>query len=190
MEEVLKQYRFLEGNPKIDMNDDAYYSSQDIKEIFIGWRRDGFIISFDKKDPNQLTILIDEPEVGIKNDFNLKPKCANINCYNYGVERHTTKTGKISSHSLCSSCLYYKNKPEDLFFKRGVIQIKKNFCENQDGRLGWTCSASILSLEQLALDHIDGNHFNNDPTNIQTICHNCHILKGAKCKDFIAGRYC
>ncbi len=30
---------------------------------------------------------------------------------------------------------------------------------------------------QLDVDHIDGNHQNNDPTNLQTLCANCHRLK-------------
>jgi hypothetical protein len=30
---------------------------------------------------------------------------------------------------------------------------------------------------QLDVDHIDGNHLNNDPSNLQTLCANCHRLK-------------
>src|SRR3546814_15667297 len=30
---------------------------------------------------------------------------------------------------------------------------------------------------QLDVDHIDGNHANNNPSNLQTICANCHRLK-------------
>lgn len=30
---------------------------------------------------------------------------------------------------------------------------------------------------QLDVDHIDGNHKNNDPSNLQTLCANCHRLK-------------
>ena len=30
---------------------------------------------------------------------------------------------------------------------------------------------------QLDLDHIDGNHSNDSPDNIQTLCANCHRLK-------------
>ena len=29
----------------------------------------------------------------------------------------------------------------------------------------------------LDVDHIDGNHQNNDPENLQTLCANCHRLK-------------
>ena len=30
---------------------------------------------------------------------------------------------------------------------------------------------------QLDVDHIDGNHTNNNPDNLQTLCANCHRLK-------------
>lgn len=33
---------------------------------------------------------------------------------------------------------------------------------------------------QLDVDHIDGNHHNNDPNNLQTLCANCHRLKTHK----------
>lgn len=35
---------------------------------------------------------------------------------------------------------------------------------------------------QLDVDHIDGNHHNNDPNNLQTLCANCHRLKTWKQK--------
>lgn len=33
---------------------------------------------------------------------------------------------------------------------------------------------------QLDVDHIDGDHYNNDPDNLQTLCANCHRLKTAE----------
>lgn len=35
-------------------------------------------------------------------------------------------------------------------------------------------------FSQLDVDHIDGNHNNHDPTNLQTLCSNCHRLKTYK----------
>ena len=32
-------------------------------------------------------------------------------------------------------------------------------------------------IQQLQLDHIDGNRANNHPSNYQTLCANCHALK-------------
>lgn len=38
---------------------------------------------------------------------------------------------------------------------------------------------------QLDVDHIDGNHQNHDPDNLQTLCANCHRLKTYLNKDGI-----
>jgi hypothetical protein len=36
---------------------------------------------------------------------------------------------------------------------------------------------------QMTVDHIDGNRYNNEMSNWQTLCHNCHILKTIQNKD-------
>jgi len=61
---------------------------------------------------------------------------------------------------------------------------RKDFCENTDGRLGYVCDATIHWEGQLEVDHIDGNHNNNDPNNLQTFCSNCHKYKTNRNKDF------
>ena len=38
---------------------------------------------------------------------------------------------------------------------------------------------------QLDVDHIDGNHDNNDESNLQTLCANCHRLKTFKNSDWL-----
>lgn len=37
---------------------------------------------------------------------------------------------------------------------------------------------------QLDVDHVDGNHSNNDPSNLQTLCANCHRLKTYENQDW------
>lgn len=39
------------------------------------------------------------------------------------------------------------------------------------------CGFVPENICQLTVDHIDSNHDNNDVTNLQTLCHNCHNLK-------------
>lgn len=39
------------------------------------------------------------------------------------------------------------------------------------------CGFVALHPSQYDVDHIDGNHANNDPSNLQTLCANCHRLK-------------
>ena len=68
-----------------------------------------------------------------------------------------------------------------------VIFIKKSYCENsREQILNFQCTGNYASEWipcQLDLDHIDGNHFNANPENIQTICKNCHIRKTIEEKD-------
>ena len=77
------------------------------------------------------------------------------------------------------------------------LKYRKNYCENQDGRLGFACTYSGPTAEQLVaaglddtfmgwlqVDHKDGNHLNNDEENLQTLCACCHTVK-----TFSAGDY-
>lgn len=38
---------------------------------------------------------------------------------------------------------------------------------------------------QLDIDHVDGDHTNNNPINLQTLCANCHRLKTFLNKDWV-----
>jgi len=46
------------------------------------------------------------------------------------------------------------------------------------------CSFVPVHPCQLDVDHIDGNHKNNAPENLQTLCANCHRLKTYQNKDW------
>jgi len=48
---------------------------------------------------------------------------------------------------------------------------KKDICN--------TCGFIPKHFSQLDVDHIDGNHLNNNIENLQTLCANCHRLKTA-----------
>ena len=51
----------------------------------------------------------------------------------------------------------------------GYRLFKKDYCE--------LCGFIPVNDVQLDVDHIDGNKQNDNPTNLQTLCANCHRLK-------------
>ena len=69
-------------------------------------------------------------------------------------------------------------------------QHRKTYCENTDGRLGFTCTSTIVDAEwQLDADHVNGNPSDNRPENIQTLCKCCHPIKTKLEGDYLtAGR--
>ena len=110
-----------------------------------------------------------------KNDPN-RPFCCNIGCY-----KPCQSSGKLTNRYIyrpyCSHChLAGMGKHPHA---KGVYPIKKTFCENIDGRLGFNCYTKGVMLPSavLDLDHIDGDHFNNVAENMQTLCKICHALK-------------
>ncbi len=46
------------------------------------------------------------------------------------------------------------------------------------------CGFEAKHRVQLDVDHIDGNHTNNDESNLQLLCANCHRLKTYENKDW------
>lgn len=65
-------------------------------------------------------------------------------------------------------------------------QFRKDYCENIDGRLGFTCTSTIIDPEwQLDADHINGNPSDNQESNIQTLCKCCHAIKTRDGKDYL-----
>jgi len=80
--------------------------------------------------------------------------------------------------TLCSSCekaLYQSEqsklkenkraKTKDYSYRR----VKTNICSMCDFTSIYPC--------QFDVDHINGNHQNNNTSNLQTLCANCHRLK-------------
>ena len=84
---------------------------------------------------------------------------------------------------------YYQNNKEKWTSPDNRIRIlknhpykkyKKDICEE--------CGFVPIHLGQLDVDHIDGNHKNNNPFNLRTLCANCHRLKTILNKDGIFNR--
>ena len=52
-------------------------------------------------------------------------------------------------------------------------------CENSDGHHGFDCyhaGKKFKMKEQLDINHKDGNRYNNDPANLESICKCCHAV--------------
>jgi len=55
---------------------------------------------------------------------------------------------------------------------------RKEYCENEDSRLGFKCTTTILDYKwQCHVDHIDEVHTNDKVENLQTLCACCHAIK-------------
>jgi len=116
------------------------------------------------------------------------PVCVNPGCGKEVSIRHWSAQGDPSLKTECSTCSRARLKGQEL---PGVTFHKKHFCENREGGLGFVCPIipdrySTLPADIYQMDHVDGNHHNNDPTNVMTLCCICHAVKGREQGDFNA----
>ena len=58
----------------------------------------------------------------------------------------------------------------------------------QKGKVCEYCGFIPTHKCQLDVDHIDGDRSNNHPSNLQTLCANCHRLKTHLNNDYLKGR--
>ena len=103
---------------------------------------------------------------------NVRHKITNVNpddrtaiCSNCGPVR--VKPKKRSGVIASWGCRKAHNK-QNRKYKNPYKQYKEDTCTR--------CGFEAEDRAQLDVHHIDGNHFNNDPTNLTTLCANCHRL--------------
>ena len=114
----------------------------------------------------------------------------------YGVE-HGWTCHKHHSHRIATELNGFESITEFSNSRHPYLKYRKDYCENLDGRLGFTCTYTPPSEEQLIaagllgsfkgwlqVDHKDGDHTNNDEEKLQTLCACCHTVK-----TFSAGDY-
>lgn len=81
-----------------------------------------------------------------------------------------TKRGLPQWKTRCEACLPPRGKHKYRGHKGPACEL---------------CGFVPVNKCQLDVDHIDGNHKNNSPANLQTLCANCHRLKTWLCGDHI-----
>lgn len=92
-----------------------------------------------------------------------RPNC--LDCPRKARYHTKNKDGTVKSwRNYCTAC----NKA------RGQAQYKYRRFK---GKMCDACGFIPIHPVQLDVDHLDGDHTNNTPKNIQTLCANCHRLK-------------
>lgn len=98
----------------------------------------------------------------------MRSLCTTDGCLNLATSVGKRKDGTMKYGRLCSSC------------KKKTWQKHKGSCCDR-------CGFVPEHPCQLDVDHIDGNKQNNEPSNYQTLCANCHRLKTYENNDFTGG---
>ena len=87
-----------------------------------------------------------------------------MKCKNCKINERQVKKikGKIYTLKNCRTC-------DRIKYEKPYLSFRKDYCE--------FCGFIPVNMCQLDVDHIDGNHKNNNKNNLQTLCSNCHRLK-------------
>ncbi len=102
-----------------------------------------------------------------------RPKCIVPGCTQHG--QHTGRYRKDGSVVYRAQCSGHHSLRYGI--EGGYRIFKTNECANIDGRLGFKCTTNVIDKSMLDVDHIDHNHDNNNPSNLQTLCSCCHNFK-------------
>jgi 5-methylcytosine-specific restriction endonuclease McrA len=97
-----------------------------------------------------------------------------------GVARGSKVQGMCGCGNMVA--LLGKNK-DGITVYRNVCNTCHRNGRRQKGPQCQLCGFVAVDRIQLDIDHIDGNRSNNDPSNLQTLCANCHRLKTKRNKD-------
>ena len=114
------------------------------------------------------------------------PYCINQGCEKNVAIRHWTAQHIPSLKTECNRCSTNRKKGNKI---DGIIYHKKDYCENKDNILGFICPIDKSRYGEFPtdiydMDHIDGDHHNNTPENVITICKVCHARKGKESGDY------
>lgn len=113
-----------------------------------------------------------------------RPLCPECGVNLLPFKNYSKKTGKPLYRKSCHSCREART---------GAVRSNHNKYKAVYARKrrDLTCDKCGFKAEdpiQLDVDHIDGNHDNNDPSNHQVLCANCHRLKTKRNQDGVKSR--
>lgn len=100
-----------------------------------------------------------------------KPEPADVRGFCVICKTNLQRKFQDKYRPYCGSCeksLYGTGKP-----RTGRKRIYRKYVADRCVRCGFIPE----HICQLDVDHIDANHKNNAPDNLQTLCANCHRLK-------------
>lgn len=92
-----------------------------------------------------------------------------------GLKSECRHCRKAESAAWSKTEGYKKARVKAQIREKPYLIFKARGCAN--------CEFIAVDRCQLDVDHIDGNHNNNDPSNLQTLCANCHRLKTKQARD-------
>lgn len=98
-----------------------------------------------------------------------RPRCSVDNCDNPVHLVNISKLGVPQWRKICGTHHTQTWHPS--------LRHRKTACDNQDGRLGFRCTTTVIWPGMLDVDHIDGDPSNQHPSNYQTLCKCCHAYK-------------
>lgn len=121
-----------------------------------------------------------------------RPKCINHGCNKPVTFSHKDEQGNRRWRIHCGHCqkASYGKWPH----AEGVTPFKTGRCTNTDSHLGFKCATNWQQIPKWAkgmteIDHKNGNHMDNRPSNLDELCVHCHKLKGQLAGDYRGHRY-
>jgi len=103
--------------------------------------------------------------------------CIEEGCNELGLFRNMRVRGGARRYARCG---VHKSRAA-MKASGHYTTLRKDYCENIDGRLGFKCQVIIMDkFIQLDADHINNDHSDSRPENIQTLCKMCHPMKTNK----------